>query len=81
MAHCRVLPCKKTATDRDRGALLALFGSTGGANWSEKDNWGTDADLSQWHGVLVNEGRVVKLDLESNNLRGDVRSLFREETT
>ncbi len=58
-----------SSTDRD--ALLALFHSTGGAGWERKDNWNTDAELSKWHGVNVNaEGRVVKLSLPSNNLRG-----------
>lgn len=55
----------------DRAALLALIRSTGGAKWGNKDNWGTDADLSRWYGVRVNhQGRVVQLDLSLNNLEG-----------
>lgn len=55
----------------DRDALLALFHSAGGASWERKDNWDTNAELSKWHGVEVNaQGRVVKLSLPSNNLRG-----------
>lgn len=47
---------------RDRDALLALFRATGGGNWTRNDNWGTDAELSTWFGVEVNDqGRVVKL--------------------
>lgn len=59
-----------TSTDRD--ALLALFHSTGGAHWTRKDNWGSDADLSQWEGIeKVNaDGRVVKLSLWGNGLQG-----------
>lgn len=57
------------STDRD--ALVALFRSTGGANWKRKTNWETDAELSQWHGVEVNnQGRVVELSMVNNNLRG-----------
>ncbi|CAM9657113.1 unnamed protein product [Ectocarpus sp. 13 AM-2016] len=57
------------STDRD--ALNDLFEETGGAGWATNLNWGTDAPLSEWHGVEVNEeGRVVKLVLDSNGLEG-----------
>ena len=55
----------------DREALIALFRSTGGAGWTNRDNWDTDAELAKWYGVKVNEqGRVVELDLRLNNLQG-----------
>lgn len=58
----------------DRDALLALYRSADGANWRRKANWDTDADLSDWSGVVVNgQGRVVELSLTSNNLRGIFR--------
>ncbi|CAM9855156.1 unnamed protein product [Ectocarpus sp. 12 AP-2014] len=57
------------STDRD--ALNDLFEATGGAGWATNLNWGTDAPLSEWYGVEVNEkGRVVKLVLDSNCLEG-----------
>ena len=37
----------------DRLALEALFKSTGGADWAEKEGWMTDAELGEWHGVTV----------------------------
>lgn len=55
----------------DRGALTALFRSTGAATWIRKDNWDTDEELWEWYGVGVNkQGRVVKLDLHENRLPG-----------
>jgi len=55
----------------DRAALLALYRSANGTGWSNNRNWDTEAELSQWHGVKVNEeGRVVKLRLGGNSLRG-----------
>ncbi|CAM9690984.1 unnamed protein product [Ectocarpus sp. 4 AP-2014] len=64
------------STDRD--VLVALYNSTGGAGWSQNTNWNTDAPLSQWHGVVVNDqGRVVTLKLYSNKLK--VMSKFIEE--
>ncbi|CAN0387926.1 unnamed protein product [Pylaiella littoralis] len=57
----------------DRYALRVLFRMAGGEEWREKLNWNTDAELSTWHGVTVNDqGRVVKLDLGNNNLRGTI---------
>ncbi|CAN0240827.1 unnamed protein product, partial [Ectocarpus sp. 4 AP-2014] len=57
----------------DREALVALYNATGGAEWKKNRNWNTSAALSQWHGVEMNfEGRVVKLTLRSNNLRGPI---------
>ena len=32
----------------EREALLALYNSTDGANWTDNTNWGTGADLSTW---------------------------------
>eukprot|EP00903_Cladosiphon_okamuranus_P010532 g9962.t1 len=61
----------------DRDALEALFRSTGGDSWEQKFNWATDAELSTWHGVKVDEdNRVVELALGSivfgNNLQGPI---------
>lgn len=59
------------STDRD--VLVVLYRSTGGDSWRHKENWNSSADLSQWHGVDVNdEGRVVQLNLTVNNLEGTV---------
>ena len=57
----------------ERGALVALFRSTGGPEWVDKTNWLTDAPLSDWYGVTTDEaGRVIGLELESNNLAGSI---------
>lgn len=57
------------ATDRD--ALMALLHSTDGRNWGNGKGWNTDANLSTWNGVeMHDEGRVKKLSLNENNLRG-----------
>ncbi|CAN0380427.1 unnamed protein product, partial [Discosporangium mesarthrocarpum] len=57
----------------DRDALLALYRSTGGASWARNQGWVSNApDLGEWYGVESNEeGRVVKLKLTRNNLRGE----------
>ena len=52
----------------DNDALLALYHATRVPEW--ENNWDTETDISLWHGVTVNEGRVVELELSSNNLQG-----------
>jgi hypothetical protein len=64
-----------TKCPSDRLALEALFKSTGGANWTNKTGWMTDAELGDWHGVTVDEeGRVTHLDLRENGLAGPLPS-------
>ena len=53
--------------------LKTLYETTDGANWTNDEGWLTDAPLDEWHGVVVNQfGRVVAIDLASNNLRGEI---------
>ena len=57
----------------DRAALVALYHATNGDNWHEDENWLTDAPLDDWHGVKTDEnGLVVELELEYNNLTGEL---------
>ena len=44
----------------DRDVLEILYEATGGPNWTNSNNWLTDAPLRDWYGVGVDgEGRVV----------------------
>ena len=57
----------------DRAALEELFASTGGDNWRRNDLWGSAAPLGRWHGVTTDsDGRVVRLELQSNGLSGEL---------
>ena len=58
----------------DRKALLALYRATGGPQWNNNGGWDTDTDVSTWYGVEVRDGRVVKLKLGANNLKGNIPS-------
>ena len=56
-------------------ALTALYESTGGTDWERKDNWLSDAPLSEWHGVQADsEGQVIQIYLRANNLTGEIPS-------
>ena len=35
----------------ERGALVALYDATGGAEWKNNAQWGSDQHISSWHGV------------------------------
>lgn len=60
-----------TTIGPDEFALLAFFEAVNGQLWATNTNWGTDAPLSEWYGIEVNErGRVRSLDLSENNLAG-----------
>ena len=60
---------------QDSLALIALYNSTDGANWTNNTNWlSADSALSTWYGITVTNGRVTELVLEENNLVGTIPS-------
>ena len=63
-----------TVVNPDRAVLVALYRATDGPNWSNNENWLTDAPLRDWHGVQTDaaSGRVLSLRLWSNNLNGNI---------
>lgn len=57
----------------DRDILNLIYQQGGGENWDEnnKTNWGSEAELSEWKNVKVNEeGRVTELSVR--NIKGVV---------
>jgi hypothetical protein len=59
--------------EAEREALIALYNSTNGANWTHNDNWldvpGTE---DSWFGVTCKYERVSGLKLDNNNLVGRI---------
>ena len=56
----------------DRAALVALHNATDGPNWSRNNHWLSAEPLGEWFGVTTDSnGRVTKLDLYENQLRGE----------
>ena len=57
----------------ERDALIALYNSAGGDNWTKKDNWCSEKPLAEWYGVKVSEmGNIISLSLFRNNLIGTI---------
>ncbi|MGA7615274.1 MAG: leucine-rich repeat domain-containing protein [Thermoanaerobaculia bacterium] len=60
-----------------RDALIAIYNSTGGANWSDSSNWlGSAGTECSWYGVgcSEDESTVVELSLDYNGLTGTLPS-------
>ena len=51
----------------DSLALVDLYHSTNGANWTHNDNWLT-GPVSTWYGITISNDRVTIVDLYPNNL-------------
>ena len=61
----------------DRAALVALYEATDGPNWVNNENWLTDAPLSEWYGVeMDNAGQVVRLSLGEWGVVENVRRMI-----
>ena len=56
---------------QDSLALVTLYNSTGGDNWTNKTNWLT-GNVEVWHGVTVTNNRVSEINLSENNLVGSI---------
>ncbi len=58
-------------SEQDSLALVALYDSTGGATWTNHENWLT-GPVATWHGITVSGNRVTQITLEDNNLTGSI---------
>jgi RHS repeat-associated protein len=55
----------------DSLALVDLYNSTNGPQWTNKTNW-LVGKVSTWYGITVTTSRVVKINLPNNNLSGNL---------
>ncbi len=61
-------------TATERAALVALYDATDGDNWTDNTKWKSEEPVGDWYGVTVRNGAVTRLDLDLNNLRGELPS-------
>lgn len=53
--------------------LVRLYEATDGADWTNKTNWLVNIEVCSWYGVICDGNqRVVKIELNSNNLIGEI---------
>lgn len=65
----------------ERLALSEFFARTGGGSWTRRDGWNTAAELDEWHGITLRDGRVRSVVLEDNGLTGPVPAEIANLTT
>lgn len=59
--------------ESDSLALVALYNSTNGDEWTNRNNWlQPGQQVSTWYGIVVHENRVEEIDLARNNLSGSL---------
>ncbi len=61
----------RTVPESDYQALVDLYYSTNGVNWTNKTNW-LVGNVDNWYGVTVTGGRVTNLVLDHNQLTGSI---------
>ena len=62
-----------TGPEADRAALITLYNTTDGPNWTNRTGWLSDEPLEHWYGVTTDDdGRVTQLLLQENNLNGPI---------
>ncbi|KAL0212530.1 hypothetical protein RCL1_006156 [Eukaryota sp. TZLM3-RCL] len=54
----------------EREALMKLSDALGGDKWTKK--WNNDNDICKWHGIECRNGHVSTIDLQNNNLEGEL---------
>ncbi len=67
-----------------RDALVDLYNSTNGANWSNNTNWTSSNPVSTWFGVtttnIAGTEHVTQINLSQNNLTGTLTSSIEDFT-
>jgi len=71
--------------DKLREALIKLYKSTNGDNWTRNDNWCSDLPLEDWYGVRFHyashshSDKLLTLELDDNNLIGKIEQTFPDD--
>ncbi len=60
-----------TPLESDSLALVDIYNSTNGANWTNRANWLT-GPIDTWYGLAISGDRVTEINLDGNNLVGPI---------
>jgi Leucine-rich repeat (LRR) protein len=64
-------PTDVAVRERERRALIVFYEALGGPDWIERDFWGSERPVGEWHGIETDaDGQVVRLTIYDNNLTG-----------
>ncbi len=56
-------------------ALVALYDSTDGDNWTNNEGWKTTDTPCSWYAIECSDGNITKIDLSDNKLSGTIPEL------
>jgi Leucine-rich repeat (LRR) protein len=56
--------------EEEYNALVEFYNSTNGTSWSDKTNWLSEQNVSEWYGIAVTDGHITAINLSGNNLSG-----------
>ncbi|MEM7372094.1 MAG: S8 family serine peptidase [Bacteroidota bacterium] len=66
-------PTPFTVSPQDSLALINLYNSTNGPNWTDQGKWLSDT-LENWKFITIENGRIAGLNIPNNNLQGTIDS-------
>ena len=75
------LTVKTEKEDPLREALIKLYNSTNGDNWTYNRNWCSDKPIDEWYGIhcINKENSWYSLNLYNNNLTGKIEQTFPDD--
>ena len=76
MASVKVV-CKPKESFKE--ALIKLYQSTNGDNWTNNTNWCSDKPIEEWYGITCLDNGKYQLDLTYNNLTGKIEQTFPDD--
>ena len=62
-----------------REALIKLYQSTNGDNWTNNTNWCSDKPIEEWYGITCLDNGKYELRLNGNNLIGKIEQTFPDD--
>jgi predicted outer membrane repeat protein len=73
-----IFDCKQVTeiSKKECQALIALYESTDGENWTDNSGWNVTNTPCNWYGVTCKKGSVGELELSNNNLNGSISAKF-----
>ncbi|MGB3775388.1 MAG: hypothetical protein WA951_09040 [Leeuwenhoekiella sp.] len=64
--------CFAQVSKAEQDALKDIYRFTNGDTWTV--SWDLNKDVSTWEGVLIEDDKIVGIDLSANNLMGELPS-------
>mmetsp|Transcript_22749 Transcript_22749/g.26729 ORF Transcript_22749/g.26729 Transcript_22749/m.26729 type:complete len:198 (+) Transcript_22749:13-606(+) len=62
--------------ESERDALIEIYKNCGGSDWKKNGRWLTNPEPNTWFGVVIEEGKVTRLMLPNNGLKGELPDVF-----